>query len=93
MRLDGFAEATSSDGELLRIEQPGIAVWEGYCGHGGDGSMAWFMYSHGNISVKSPDDVIVGKMCLIAESLDAKVQGGNESCMGVTVSPTLQQLA
>lgn len=40
MRLDGFAEAQTPDGLIVRIESPGLAVWVGYSGHGVDGNMA-----------------------------------------------------
>jgi hypothetical protein len=75
MRLDGFAEADLSDGQVLRVESEGLAAWTGYSGHGLNGNMAWFSYYKGNIDVKNPDDEIIEKMCAIAERLDAKVQG------------------
>lgn len=76
-RLDGHAEAETSNG-VLRVENEGLSVWTGYSGHEKDGNMAWFDYSEGNIKVKNPDDEIIRKMCQIAESLNAKVQG--EEC-------------
>ena len=75
MRMDGFAEVTSPNGEVLRIEQPGTAVWVGYSGHGVDGNIVWFTCTQESICVKNPDDEIIGKMCSVANSLDAKVQG------------------
>lgn len=75
MRLDGFAEATLPDGETLRIESPGLAVWTAYSGHGVNGNMAWFDHRDGNIVVKNPDEEILGHMRTIAKHLDARVQG------------------
>jgi hypothetical protein len=37
--------------------------------------MAWFAYWRGEIRVKNPDDEIIRKMWLVAQSLSAKVQG------------------
>jgi hypothetical protein len=75
MRLDGFAEATTTAGVTLRIEEEGIAVWTKYSKDGLDGNHAWFHFSKGNIEVKNPDDEIVAKMIDIAGKLQAKVQG------------------
>jgi hypothetical protein len=75
MRLDGFAEANLPDGQTLRLESEGLSVWTGYSGHNLNGGMAWFSYSDGNVTVKNPDDEIIGKMCAVAECIYAKVQG------------------
>ena len=74
MRMDGFAE-TEADGQILRIESAGLAVWVAYSGHGKDGNMAWFGYQDGRIVVKNPDDEIIGKMKRIATCFQAKVLG------------------
>ncbi len=74
MRLDGFAEAETPDG-VLRIESEGLAVWTSWSQHEKDGNMAWMDYDRGNITVKNPDTEILKKMFVIAQSLDAKVQG------------------
>ena len=42
MRLDGFAEATTPDGNTLRVESPGLSVWVAYSKHEEAGNMAWF---------------------------------------------------
>ncbi len=76
MRLDNFAETKTPDG-TLRIESEGIAVWLKYSGHEKDGNMAWFRYFEGNIIVKNPDEEILAKMYSVAQSLNAKVQGGD----------------
>jgi hypothetical protein len=78
MRLDGFAEATTTNGETIRIESNGLSVWTGYSGNGRDGNYAWFDYRSGNIVCKNPDDEIISKMLDIALQLNAKVQGDEE---------------
>jgi len=75
MRLDDFAEATTPSGETIRIDSPGIAVWVGYSAHDEGGNMAWFSWFRDHVSVKNPDEEILGKMCRIAKALNAKVQG------------------
>lgn len=75
MRLDGHADATVGQGEILRYENDGLAVWTKYSGHGADGNMAWFDFSDSHIVVKNPDEEIIDKMCHVAEALDARVQG------------------
>ena len=76
MRLDGYAEATTTAGDVLRIEDPSMAVWTGYTGHGRDGSMAWFWHSRGSIVVKNPDPEILDKMVCIAQSVERHRAGG-----------------
>jgi hypothetical protein len=75
MRLDGFAEATATNGETIRVDSKGLSVWIKYSNNGLNGNYAWFDYSQGNIVCKNPDDEIVNKMLVIAERLNAKVQG------------------
>ncbi len=53
MRMDGYAEA-EVDGQILRVESDGLAVWVSYSGNGKDGNMAWFDYGRGEIVVKKP---------------------------------------
>jgi hypothetical protein len=74
MRIDNKAEAQTSDG-ILRYENIGLAVWTSYTRHDEAGNMAWFDFQNGNIVVKNPDKEILTKMCRIAESLQARVQG------------------
>lgn len=82
MRLDGYAEARTSAGAVLRMEEPGIAVWTAYSGHEVDGNMAWFCHFGDRISVKNPDEEILAKMYRIASSLGAKVQGDEGELYG-----------
>ncbi len=75
MRLDGFAEALTTQGAKVRIESEGMSVWTAYSKHGRGGNMACFDLKAGNIDVKNPDKEILTKMHQIALKLDAKVQG------------------
>lgn len=75
MRLDGFAETRTPDGQVLRIESPGLAVWVAYSKHQEDGNKAWFDHLSGSVDMKNPDEEILGKMFEIATALGGKVQG------------------
>jgi len=68
MRLDGFAEATTPDGNTLRIESPGLSVWVAYSKHEESGK-AWFDHYKDRITVKNPDEEILIKMHAIASDL------------------------
>jgi hypothetical protein len=74
-RLDGFAEASSSQGKTIRYENEGLAVWTGYSGHEPEGNMAWFDYRKGRIVVKNADEEIREKMKEIASFFGARVIG------------------
>ena len=75
MRLDNRAEATTSSGEHLVADSPGLAVWAKWKDNGLDGNYAWFYYYDGEITVKNPDRDILRKMYRIALALKARVQG------------------
>jgi hypothetical protein len=75
MRLDGRAETRLQDGSVFRTERRGLSVWTAYSLHDDSGNMAWFLYSHGRVIVKNPDEEILRKMWSIAQALSAKVQG------------------
>jgi len=75
MKHDGYAEATSPNGDIIRYENEGLSVWTGYSKNGLDGGKAWFDYRDGNIIVKNPDSEILVKMYEIAQELEAMVQG------------------
>lgn len=75
MRLDGFAEAALPDGQVLRTEDPSLAVWTAYRGHGSDGGTALMCLSGGNIDTKNPDEEIRRKLWRLAQALNARVQG------------------
>jgi hypothetical protein len=70
-RMDNFAEADLGDGEVLRVEAEGIAVWTGHP----TSDSAWFTYGQGTIDVKNPDEPIRRKMFEVATALGARVQG------------------
>lgn len=78
MRLDNFAEFTTTDGDTIRVESEGLSVWTKYSGNGLNGNYAWFDYRKGRIVCKNPDDEIISKMLDIAKLLNAKVQGDEE---------------
>ncbi|SDK75500.1 hypothetical protein [Microbulbifer yueqingensis] len=75
MRMDNSAEGKTAEGSVIRVQSDGLAVWTAYSGHEPGGNMAWFYYRDGNISVKNPDEEILGKMIAVARSLEARVQG------------------
>ena len=75
MELDGYAETRSEDGSVLRTERECVAVWTAYSEHDKGSNAAWFVYSNGSVTVRSPDAEIVCKMWSIAQALSAKVQG------------------
>ena len=73
MRVDGFAEAATPEGETVRVESRGLAVWTAYSGNELRGNMAWFDHWRGTIVVKNPDDEIIDKMKRLANKLSARV--------------------
>ena len=75
MRHDGFAEARTPRGDVLRIEHEGLAIWTAWPGEGRGSGHAWMDYHRGRIVVKNPDKALLAKMCAIAEKLGARVQG------------------
>jgi len=62
MRLDGYAEATTTEGDVLRVNDQSMAVWLEYSQHGVDGNMAWIWHHQGNIVARNPDEEIRRKM-------------------------------
>ncbi len=75
MRLDNYAEATTTSGDTISVVSEGLSVWTKYSGNGVDSNYAWFSHSHGCIVVKNPDDEIMRKMFAIANTCNAKLQG------------------
>jgi hypothetical protein len=72
MRMDNFAEATTADGETIRYENEGLAVWlPGVKDHQG----GWFDYRNGCIEVKNPFGETLAKMKSIAQTFGARVMG------------------
>ena len=75
MRLDNRAQATTTSGETVTTESPGLAVWVAWKKDGVEGGHAWFSYDDGAITVKDPDRDILRKMFRVAAALKARVQG------------------
>jgi hypothetical protein len=75
MRLDGYAEAITGNGDVLRVENEGLAVWTAYSGHGVNGNKAWLYPGSGGIIAKNPDEEILRKLFEIAQALGARVVG------------------
>ena len=87
MRLDGFTEATTSNGDVIRIESGGLSVWTAYSGHIEARNMAWFDFHRGRVVVKNPDMEIRQKMYQMAQRLRAKVQGDDGEYYGPDGQP------
>ena len=75
LQHEGFAEALTASGDVLRIESFGTCIWKGYSQGANSESTAWFTWSLGNIVVKNPDQEIRRKMWHVAQTLHASVQG------------------
>jgi hypothetical protein len=67
MRMDNFAEATTSGGDTIRYENEGLAVWIP--------SGCWLDFRRGRIVAKNPDEETLAKMKSIAEQFGARVFG------------------
>ena len=74
MRLDGVAETRTPNGDVLRYENPGLAVWLTHSGRD-KGRTPWFDLRRGRVTVKNPDPEILEKMRQVAKALGARVQG------------------
>ncbi len=73
-RLDNFAEAITPQGDTLRYDNTGLAVWTAYSDPDEQGSV-WFDYRNGRIVVKNANIEIRAKMKEIADDLGARVVG------------------
>lgn len=91
MRLDGYAEAATADGDVLRVNDQSMAVWLEYSQHGVDGNMAWIWHHQGNIVAKNPDEEIRRKMWRLAQAVSAKVQGEESELYGADGQMLLQE--
>ncbi|QKG57110.1 hypothetical protein GKZ68_11000 [Hymenobacter sp. BRD128] len=76
MRLDEYPEwpVYLADGNI-NPESDGQSVWLPYSKNGVAGNYAWFCYFSDRVTVKNPDEEILGKMLAIARTLGARVQG------------------
>jgi hypothetical protein len=75
MRLDGFAEAQTTAGDWIRVDDESMSVWTKWSKHGVGGSMAWFSWFEGGVGVCHPDKEILDKMRQIAAYFHANVIG------------------
>ena len=75
IRLDGYAEATTGGGAVVRVTDPSMAVWVAHPDHGERNGMAWLWLSGGNIVAKNPNKEILSKMYHISQIFGGKVQG------------------
>lgn len=75
LRHDGYAETRTPDGNVLRIEQPGLVVWTAHPDARQEGDLARLSYSGDRVVVKNPDPAFIEKMIQLAAQLDATVQG------------------
>lgn len=89
MRLDAFAEASTTDGASIRVESPGVAVWTAWPAEPGDGGFAWFDHRGGWIVVENPDQAILAKALAIAERLGATVQGDDGELYAAPEAPPI----
>ncbi len=87
MRLDGRAEARTSEGETVGYENAGLAVWVAYSQDGKDGNHAWFDFRDGRVVVKNPDSEIRRKMSRIAAHFSARVEGDDGEEYGPDGAP------
>ena len=74
-RLDSSGKKASPEGSTVRYENLGHAVWTAWSKHEIDGNLAEFDFEDGRITVKNPDEEILGKMKKVAQALQANVQG------------------
>jgi hypothetical protein len=87
MRVDGRAEAQTTDGEFIALDSAGLAVWTTYSRDGQDGNHAWFDLQGGCVVVKNPDTEILCKMSRVAAHFDARVQGDDGEDYGPDGNP------
>ncbi|GAB3635015.1 hypothetical protein GCM10027422_06050 [Hymenobacter arcticus] len=78
MKLDNRAEAPAPlDGPdtTLHPKSAGLCVWLAYSKNGRAGNYAWFSHEEDHVTVKNPDEEILGKMLAVARAFGARVQG------------------
>jgi len=71
MRIAGVAQATTPKGETIRYQNALLAEWHGHSSR----HPVWFDFRSGGVVVKNPDEETISKMCRVATSLRARVQG------------------
>lgn len=92
LRHDGFAETPTPDGNVLRIESPGLAVWTAHPDARQPGDLAWLSFNTDRITVKNPDRPFLEKLLEIATLLDASVQGDEGETDDLTNLPAATDL-
>ncbi|MGI4821567.1 MAG: hypothetical protein ACRYFV_10195 [Janthinobacterium lividum] len=76
MRLDNRSTAlVVGIADTLGVEAAGLSVWLAYSKNGRAGNYAWFSHEADRVTVKNPDEEILGKMLAVAQALGARVQG------------------
>jgi len=71
MVMSGVAEHTNPQGETIRLTHPLLTEWRRHS----SGSVVWFSYFEGSLTVKNPDDECLAKMRQVAAKVQARVQG------------------
>jgi hypothetical protein len=79
LRLDGIAQTQTAAGDMLKYENPGLAMWTSSA----DSNLTtWFDFRRGRIVVKNPGEQALRKMWMVAQVLSAKVQGDEGEVYG-----------
>ena len=87
MHLDGFAEAKATNGETIRVSDPGIASWTGPSNRTA-GIRCWFSWTRGRIDVRySSDKLVFAKTWAISRHFKARVQGDEGEFYGEDGEP------
>ena len=71
----GYAEMKTPDGKTIKWKSKGRAVWAASSFFGLRKDTAYFHHSEGQITVRGMDKNSIKKMCAIARTLMAHVQG------------------
>lgn len=61
--------------EVLPAAAAGRCVWLAYSKNGRAGNYAWFSHEEDRVTVRNPDEEILGKMLAVAQAFGARVQG------------------
>ena len=75
MRLVRKATVENSSGAAFSVQDETLAVWAEWENREEGRNEAWMWHSSGNVMAKNPDRAMLQKMFMIADALDAKVQG------------------
>jgi hypothetical protein len=75
MQADDFLNPSNRTSVPTDWEIVGASIWVPYSRNGRDDYYARFIHQHDRITVSQPDEEILGKMLLVAYTLQARVQG------------------